>query len=75
LCERLWQSGMMEESFIACHFSYAVRKQYEPKDFKVFEKWIEKYGIWQKETGIFPVNALLLATQIRPSRWLNKTSH
>ena len=45
LCERLWQSGMMEESFIACHFSYAVRKQYEPKDFKVFEKWIEKYII------------------------------
>ena len=43
LCEELWQSGYIEESFIACNWSYYVHKNYEPKDFKVFEKWIEKY--------------------------------
>lgn len=43
LCEKLWQSGYMEESFIACNWSYYVRKKYEPKDFQVFEKWINKY--------------------------------
>jgi 3-methyladenine DNA glycosylase AlkD len=43
LCEELWQSGYMEESFIACHFSYLLRKNYEPADFKVFERWVENY--------------------------------
>lgn len=43
LCEVLWQSGMMEESFVACHWSYYIRKQYEQKDFKVFEKWVNAY--------------------------------
>lgn len=33
LCEKLWQSGYMEESFIACNWSYFVRKNYEEKDF------------------------------------------
>jgi len=47
LCEELWQSGYIEESFIACHWSYAVRKQYEPADFKIFEHWISTYvGNW-----------------------------
>jgi 3-methyladenine DNA glycosylase AlkD len=43
LCDTLWQSGFMEESFIACHLSYAVRKDYEARDFEVFEKWINNY--------------------------------
>jgi len=43
LCEKLWQSGYMEESFVACRFSYLIRKQYEPVDFKVFEKWVNNY--------------------------------
>ena len=43
LCEELWQSGYLEESFIACTWSYGVRKQYEPKDFKIFEKWVNQY--------------------------------
>jgi len=43
LCEQLWQSGYMEESFIACNWSYFVHKNYEPKDFKIFEKWINSY--------------------------------
>jgi len=43
LCEELWQSGYMEESFVACHYSYLIRKNYEPADFKVFEKWVDSY--------------------------------
>lgn len=43
LCEELWSSGFMEESFIACNWSHAVAKDYETKDFKVFEKWIDAY--------------------------------
>jgi 3-methyladenine DNA glycosylase AlkD len=43
LCEELWRSGYIEESFVACNWSYFVRKEYEPGDFKIFEKWIGSY--------------------------------
>jgi 3-methyladenine DNA glycosylase AlkD len=43
LCETLLQSGIMEESFVACNWSYNVRKLYEPSHFKVFESWVNKY--------------------------------
>ena len=47
LCEELWRSGYMEESFIACHWSYYLHKQYQKNDIKVFEKWVNKYvGNW-----------------------------
>lgn len=42
-CEKLWKSGYIEESFIACSWSYIVRKEYKPEDLKVFEKWVSKY--------------------------------
>lgn len=43
LCEGLWQSGYMEESFIACDWSYRMRREYEPGDFEVFERWVDRY--------------------------------
>lgn len=43
LCERLWQSGYLEESFIACHWSYFIHKKYKTEDFQIFEKWINEY--------------------------------
>jgi len=43
LCEQLWQSGYMEESFVACNWSYSIRDDYEPDDFLVFERWANKY--------------------------------
>lgn len=43
LCNTLWQSGYIEESFIACNWSYYLHKNYEPNDFIVFEKWIDNY--------------------------------
>lgn len=47
LCDELWKSGFMEESFVACNWSYNVHKQYKPDDFDVFENWVNKYvGNW-----------------------------
>lgn len=43
MCEELWKSGYIEESFVACNWCYSLHKNFEPKDFKIFEKWIEKY--------------------------------
>lgn len=43
LCEQLWKSGMMEESFIACNWSYEIKQKYTEDDFIVFEKWISEY--------------------------------
>ena len=43
LCEELWKSGVMEESFIACNWSYYVNKKYESADFETFEKWVNNY--------------------------------
>jgi 3-methyladenine DNA glycosylase AlkD len=43
LCEDLWRSGYMEEALIACHWSHALRKQFSPADFALFERWIGAY--------------------------------
>lgn len=43
LCEKLWQSGYIEESFVACKWSFFIRKEYEPRDFGIFKKWINTY--------------------------------
>ncbi len=43
LCEELWRSGYMEESFIASQWAYFVRDDFEPEDFRVFERWVNKY--------------------------------
>jgi 3-methyladenine DNA glycosylase AlkD len=43
LCEELWKSGIMEESFVACNWSYNVHKYYEQSDFEIFERWVNSY--------------------------------
>jgi len=43
LCEELWKSGLMEESFIACNWAYAIHDRYTEDDFAVFEKWVNEY--------------------------------
>lgn len=43
LCEELWTSGYTEQSFIACHWALALKKEYTPEDFTVLEYWIHKY--------------------------------
>ncbi len=43
LCDVLWKSGMMEESFIACDWSHRLNKKYKPEDFAIFEEWVSMY--------------------------------
>lgn len=43
LCEQQWQSGFMEESFIACIWSYVLRNDCEPDDFIIVKKWLHQY--------------------------------
>lgn len=42
-CEKLWQSGYMEESFVACVWSEKLGKKLEPADFEILERWIKNY--------------------------------
>lgn len=41
LCDELWQSRIIEESFIACNWSLFVHKKYEHDDLIVFERGID----------------------------------
>lgn len=43
MCENLWQSGYMEESFVACVWSERLSKKFEPADFEILERWIKNY--------------------------------
>ncbi len=86
-CEELWQSGYMEETFIACNWSYNVWKQYEKDDFAIFERWINQYiNNWAscdtfcnhtmgKFIELFPeyINKLKKWTQSK-NRWVKRAS-
>ena len=43
ICEELWKSQYLEEAIISCKLTETLKKQYEPSDFKVFERWVNKY--------------------------------
>jgi 3-methyladenine DNA glycosylase AlkD len=43
LCEELWRSGYLEETFIACSWSYNKRKEFVAGDIRIFKKWIDSY--------------------------------
>lgn len=43
ICEELWRSGYLEESFMACNWAYENHERYESSDFEIFEKWINLY--------------------------------
>ncbi len=43
VCEALWQSGMFEETIVACEWSYAVRTLFQAEDLLLFERWIDRY--------------------------------
>jgi len=43
LCEELYKSGYMEESFIVSQWAYSLSGRYEPEDLKVFTRWIRTY--------------------------------
>jgi len=43
LCEELYRSGYIEESFIVSNWAYALSGHYEREDLAVFRRWIETY--------------------------------
>lgn len=43
LCEELYRSGYMEESFIVSEWAHALSGQYDPEDLVVFRRWIDTY--------------------------------
>jgi 3-methyladenine DNA glycosylase AlkD len=43
LCEDLLQAEYGEEAFIAFEWAYSLRRAYEPKDFQIFERWVDQY--------------------------------
>jgi 3-methyladenine DNA glycosylase AlkD len=49
LCEELLKSDYSEESMIAFTWSYRLHKEFEEKDFTVFEGWLRQYvNNWAK---------------------------
>ncbi len=49
LCEQLLSSDYTEETFIASEWAYWMRGEYDPADFVVLEKWLNKYiNNWAK---------------------------
>jgi 3-methyladenine DNA glycosylase AlkD len=43
LCEELYKSGYLEESFIASNWTHTLSERYEREDFIVFRHWIDTY--------------------------------
>lgn len=43
LCEELYKSGYMEESFIVSNWAHALSGRYEQEDLVVFRHWIDTY--------------------------------
>jgi 3-methyladenine DNA glycosylase AlkD len=41
-CEQLFQSGNLEESFVASDWSYQLANKYTKEDFILFQKWINQ---------------------------------
>ena len=87
LCEELWKSGLMEESFIACNWAYALRKQYTPEDFEVFERWVNNYvsnwaacdSLCNHSIGAFLIQYPEYAEKMKewsrsPNRWVKRAS-
>lgn len=47
LCDSLWQSGMMEESFVACMWTERLAGKLTTDDFQRLEGWVHNYvGNW-----------------------------
>lgn len=43
ICDSLWKSGMMEESFVASMWTEKLAQVFIPADFTILEKWVHNY--------------------------------
>ena len=49
LCEEMLKADYNEEAFIALKWAYWLHDEYEPNDFTIFERWLQKYiNNWAK---------------------------
>ncbi len=61
MCDSLWMSGMMEESFVACMWSEKQVPSFVPSDFAMLERWVHNYvtnwaycdTLWNHTVGDF----------------------
>ena len=87
LCEELWQSGILEETAIASIWSYNLRKEFEPDDLMLFERWIIKYVTNWASCDTFCNHTVgtviemypdeisrLITWTTNPSRWMRRAS-
>ena len=87
LCEQLWQSGMLEEAFVANNWAYSLRKQFEPDDFPIFERWVNLYvdnwaacdGLCTGTIGAFLVRYPVFVENLKqwcgsPNRWVRRAA-
>ncbi len=53
LCAGLWKSGMLEEGALVCHVYRRFEKQCQACEFKLFERWLDRYvNNWAHCDGI-----------------------
>ena len=87
MCEQLWQSGYMEESFIACNWSYELHKKFVEEDLVWMEKWVDQYlnnwascdTLCNHTVGsyieMFPEKILVLKKwATSPNRWMRRAA-
>ena len=87
LCEELYRSGYLEESFIGSTWAYALSDRFEPGDLAVFERWIDTWitnwascdGFCNHAVGDFikryPERVLdLKRWALSPNRWMRRAA-
>jgi 3-methyladenine DNA glycosylase AlkD len=87
LCEELYRSGYMEESFIVSTWADLLSDRFEPADLAVFERWIDTWitnwascdGFCNHAVGDFMMKypdrvADLKRWAVAPNRWLRRAA-
>jgi 3-methyladenine DNA glycosylase AlkD len=87
ICEELWRSGYLEESFIACNWSYNMHRYFDPDDLILFERWIIKYVTNWASCDTFCNHTIgtliemfpdeiptIIQWTVHPQRWMKRAS-
>lgn len=87
LCEELYRSGYLEESFIVSTWTSALSDRFEPGDIAVFERWIDSWitnwascdGFCNHAVGDFIMRypghiSVLKRWALSPNRWMRRAA-
>lgn len=66
ICEELWQSGYIEETFVAINWTNRLIKKFDKADFVRFTDWIDKYVTNWASCDIFCTHAVGYLVQQYP---------